>query len=142
MGSLADRFFGGDVTGALDQAKSLNLDNSQVVSLALELRQNHSWSATSGLPPQVPTPQSVNEVTGVNGSDTGTDLSSLFGPFADYLQRLQEMVSQANTLFDPEQQNSLTSWVLNQRENTTEEGKKFLDFNAYLQGMLQQLADS
>lgn len=142
MGSLADRFFGGDVTGALDQAKSLNLDNSQVVSLALELRQNHSWSATSGLPPQVPTPQSVNEVTGVNGSDTGTDLSSLFGPFADYLQRLQEMVSQANTLFDPEQQNSLTSWVLNQRENTTEEGKKFLGFNAYLQGMLQQLADS
>lgn len=148
MGSLADRFFSGDIEGALEQAKSFNLDDRQVTSLALNLHQQQTLTAGVGeqhktasntASDNADAVQSSSESETADSGMAGSDLSTLVGPFADYLQHLQQMIEQANTLFDREAQSALGVWMLNQRDESVEQGQSFLDFNDQLQEMMRQL---
>lgn len=157
VGSLSDSFFGGDLQGALDQAHSLSMDDSQLVNMSLSLQQRQS-AKFSGL-----APTSLSDAKDQSATDTGTpaastagsdaektvssvpDLSQFFGPFADYLDRLQSLIKQANTLFDDKQQKNLNDWVVANQQGVNGEALQqasgeFTSFNQRMHNALAALS--
>lgn len=148
IGSLSDRFFSGDLQGALDQAQKLSWDDSQVASFALDLHQSQ-WAALSGSEatggtttanPQSQTANptstgSTNTTSASRNTGNSTDLAALFAPFADYLQHLQTMIQNASTLFDTPSQDQLSRWVVNQQQGSSTQpdgssaADQFVSFN-------------
>ena len=146
VGSLSDTFFGGDLDGALKQAKELSLDDNELVGMSLSLKQSQAaalqqrseaakaTAATGDASPSGSTAQ------GEQASST-TDLSQFFAPFADYLARLQEMIAQANSLFDQNKQEDLNGWVIGQQQGLqgdelTQANEQFSSFNQRMQQAL------
>ncbi len=146
VGSLSDTFFGGDLDGALKQAKELSLDDNELVGMSLSLKQSQAaalqqrseaakaTAATGDASPSGSTAQ------GEQASST-TDLSQFFAPFADYLARLQEMIAQANSLFDQNKQEELNGWVIGQQQGLqgdelTQANEQFSSFNQRMQQAL------
>ena len=146
VGSLSDTFFGGDLDGALKQAKELSLDDNELVGMSLSLKQSQAaalqqrseaakaTAATGDASPSGSTAQ------GEQASST-TDLGQFFAPFADYLARLQEMIAQANSLFDQNKQEELNGWVIGQQQGLqgdelTQANEQFSSFNQRMQQAL------
>ena len=146
VGSLSDTFFGGDLDGALKQAKELSLDDNELVGMSLSLKQSQAAAlqqrseaakaaaATDDASPSGSTAQ------GEQASSTA-DLSQFFAPFADYLARLQEMIAQANSLFDQNKQEELNGWVIGQQQGLqgdelTQANEQFSSFNQRMQQAL------
>lgn len=146
VGSLSDSFFGGDIQGALDQAQALAMDDSQLVSMSLSLQQRQSAQLAGSTPSDDASEQEATEPRSDVASPalTTPELSLVFGPFADYLDRLQSLIKQANTLFDEKQQRSLTDWVVaNQQglngESLAKASGEFTSFNQRMHNALAEL---
>ena len=146
VGSLSDTFFGGDLDGALKQAKELSLDDNELVGMSLSLKQSQAaalqqrseaakaTAATGDASPSGSTAQGEQ-------APSTTDLGQFFAPFADYLARLQEMIAQANSLFDQNKQEELNGWVIGQQQGLqgdelTQANEQFSSFNQRMQQAL------
>ena len=147
MGSLSDTFFGGDLDGALKQAKELSLDDNELVGMSLSLQQSQAAAmeqkAQSKAKASEPAGESAVVATpSAEQNQALGDLSQIFGPFADYLTRLQEMIAQANSLFDSDKQKELSSWIIGQQQGV--EGDELAQaneqFSSFNQRMQQALA--
>ena len=146
VGSLSDSFFGGDLDGALKQAKELSLDDNELVGMSLSLKQSQAAAlqqrseAAKAASATDEAPSSGSTAQGEQASST-TDLGQFFAPFADYLARLQEMIAQANSLFDQNKQEELNGWVIGQQQGLqgdelTQANEQFSSFNQRMQQAL------
>lgn len=150
IGSLSDSFFGGNIDSALDQAKNLSWDDNQLVSFSLDLKQSQSAAVAASVDTSQTANKSSTSDQTTSSSDTEQsastlpDLSQIFGPFADYLDRLEGMIKEANTLFDKQGQDQLTSWVVGQQQTgdnqqTAQQSDSFISFNERMHKALQAL---
>jgi len=69
----------------------------------------------------------------------------VLAPLADYLQQLQEMMTQANSFFEPEQQSALSRWVVSNQVGSPDPSleavfNNFNNFNQRMFGVLAALA--
>ncbi len=147
VGSLSDTFFGGDLDGALKQAKELSLDDNELVGMSLSLKQSQaaalqqrSEAAKAASATDTADDSSSTAAQGEQTSSS-TDLGQFFAPFADYLARLQEMIAQANSLFDQNKQEDLNGWVIGQQQGLqgdalTQANEQFSSFNQRMQQAL------
>lgn len=146
VGSLSDSFFGGDLDGALKQAKELSLDDNELVGMSLSLKQSQAAAlqqrseAAKAASATDEASSSGSTVPGEQASST-TDLGQFFAPFADYLARLQEMLAQANSLFNQDKQEELNGWVIGQQQGLqgdelTQANEQFSSFNQRMQQAL------
>lgn len=146
VGSLSDRFFGGDLDGALKQAKELSLDDNELVGMSLSLKQSQVASMAQKAQNVTKEPEPAGESASTDTASTDQsqalgDLSQIFGPFADYLTRLQEMIAQANNLFDPDKQKELSGWIIGQQQGVqgdelAQANEQFSSFNQRMQQAL------
>ena len=148
VGLLSDTFFGGDLDGALKQAKELSLDDNELVGMSLSLQQ----SQAAALQQRTEAARAASAADTADASATGstapeeqaastTDIGQFFAPFTDYLARLQEMIAQANSLFDPNKQEELNGWVIGQQQGLqgdelTQANEQFSSFNQRMQQAL------
>ncbi len=121
IGNLSDSFFSGDLDGALEQAQQLSLDDRQLVEMSLSLRQSQMASLSQVSDESQLASYSAEEPSNVEMAETQVDASSspsaeLFIPFSSYLQQLQAMMAQADSLFESSQQQELNSWVIGQQQ--------------------------
>ena len=146
VGSLSDSFFGGDLDGALKQANELSLDDNELVGMSLSLKQSQAAAlqqrseAAKAASATDEAPSSGSTAQGEQASST-TDLGQFFAPFADYLARLQEMLAQANSLFNQDKQEELNGWVIGQQrglqgDELTQANEQFSSFNQRMQQAL------
>ncbi|WP_421354152.1 DUF5610 domain-containing protein [Aeromonas veronii] len=113
---LAGSFFSGNFEDLLDKANELKLDDSQLASYSLKLKQSVKLSQTY---------------------QGASSLQDLLKPFADYLPKLDQVQKQADTLLPPSQQQALTPAVLAARgEEEPAQVDRFTSFN---QRMLEAL---
>ncbi|QXB00995.1 DUF5610 domain-containing protein [Aeromonas sp. FDAARGOS 1416] len=113
---LAGSFFSGNFEDLLDKAGELKLDDSQLASYSLKLKQSVKLSQT------------------YQGAHS---LQDLIKPFADYLPKLDQVQKQADTLLPASQQQALTPAVLAARgEGEPVQVDRFTSFN---QRMLEAL---
>ena len=86
---LSERFFAGDLGGALEQAMSLGFDGNELASLSLNLTQQTFASSTraySDIQPQLPTEQ----------------LETLKSPLASYVDAYMAALDKSSELADPD----------------------------------------
>lgn len=86
---LSERFFGGDLGGALEQAMDLGFDGQELASMSLNLTQQTvatSTRAYSDVQPQLPTEQ----------------LETLKAPLASYVDAYLAAIDKASPLAEPE----------------------------------------
>ncbi|MFQ1751634.1 DUF5610 domain-containing protein [Aeromonas veronii] len=113
---LAGNFFSGNFEDLLDKAGELKLDDSQLASYSLKLKQSVKLSQTY---------------------QGASSLQDLIKPFADYLPKLDQVQKQADSLLPPAQQQALTPAVLAARgEEEPAQVDRFTSFN---QRMLEAL---
>ena len=146
VGSLSDRFFGGDLDGALKQAKELSLDDNELVGMSLSLKQSQAAAIQQKAQSATKEPAQASDQPSTSPAATDQpqalgDLGQIFGPFADYLTRLQEMIAQANSLFDPNQQKELSGWIIGQQQGVqgdalAQANEQFSSFNQRMQQAL------
>ncbi|MCF3096498.1 hypothetical protein EHZ86_04005 [Aeromonas australiensis] len=113
---LAGSFFAGNFEELLKKAGELKLDDSQLASYSLKLKQNVKLSQT---------------YQGANS------LQELIKPFADYLPKLAQLQQQADTLLPLSQQKALTPAVLAARGQP--EPAQTSSFTSFNQRMLEAL---
>ncbi len=151
IGSLSDSFFGGNIDSALEQAKNLSWDDNQLASFSLDMKQSQSAAVAASVDTSQTADKSAASDQTASSSDTGQttsslpDLSQIFGPFADYLDRLQSMIKEANTLFDKQGQDQLASWVVGQQQEgdnqqIAQKSDSFISFNDRMHKALQALS--
>ncbi len=150
MGSLSDRFFSGDLQGAFDMAQQFQLDDTQLASMSLDLKQQQTiaWSGVLAQTTQTEAPVTPLPVEG--GALPVADKApaaaeEILAPLADYLQQLQEMMTQANSFFEPEQQSELSRWVVANQIGSPDPSleavfDRFNNFNQRMFGVLAALA--
>ena len=147
VGSLSDTFFGGDLDGALKQAKELSLDDNELVGMSLSLKQSQAAAlqqrSEAAKAASATDTADESSSTAAQGEQTSsaTELGQFFAPFADYLARLQEMIAQANSLFDQNKQEDLNGWVIGQQQGLqgdelTLANEQFSSFNQRMQQAL------
>ncbi|MGV2703766.1 UNVERIFIED_CONTAM: DUF5610 domain-containing protein [Aeromonas salmonicida] len=113
---LAGNFFSGNFEDLLKKAGELKLDDSQLASYSLKLKQSVKLSQT------------------YQGASSQQDLLK---PLADYLPKLNQVQQQADTLLPESQQQALTPAVLAARgQNEPAQVNSFTSFN---QRMLEAL---
>ncbi|HHQ4522623.1 TPA: DUF5610 domain-containing protein [Aeromonas veronii] len=113
---LAGSFFSGNFEDLLDKAGELKLDDSQLASYSLKLKQSVKLSQTY---------------------QGASSLQDLLKPFADYLPKLDQVQKQADSLLPPAQQQALIPAVLAARgEEEPAQVDRFTSFN---QRMLEAL---
>ena len=152
MGSLSDRFFSGDLQGAFDMAQQFQLDDTQLASMSLDLKQQQTraWSGALAQTTQTEAPAPVTPSPVEGGTLPLADKApavaeEVLAPLADYLQQLQEMMVQANSLFEPEQQSALSRWVVANQVGSPDPSleavfNNFNNFNQRMFGVLAALA--
>ncbi len=113
---LAGNFFSGNFEDLLKKAGELKLDDSQLASYSLKLKQSVKLSQTY---------------------QGASSLQDLLKPLADYLPKLNQVQQQADTLLPESQQQALTPVVLAARgQNEPAQVNSFTSFN---QRMLEAL---
>lgn len=113
---LAGNFFSGNFEDLLKKAGELKLDDSQLASYSLKLKQSVKLSQTY---------------------QGASSLQDLLKPLADYLPKLNQVQQQADTLLPESQQQALTPAVLAARgQNEPAQVNSFTSFN---QRMLEAL---
>ncbi len=119
LDELASQFFGGDDGKTLaDRLAGLQLDDSQLVSYSLKLKQSAKLSQA---------------YQGANS------LQESLKPLADYLPRLSQMQQQADALLPTAQQQTLTPAVLAAREQDATQGAGFMGFNQRMLDALRMI---
>ncbi|MGU5687078.1 DUF5610 domain-containing protein [Aeromonas caviae] len=110
LDELAGQFFkGGDGKTLADGLNGLQLDDSQLVSYSLKLKQSAKLSQTY---------------------QGASSLQESLEPLADYLPRLSRLQQQADALLPPSQQEALTPTVLAARgQDGATQGAGFMGFN-------------
>ena len=126
IADLSDRFFSGDLEGAMNKALEMNWDDETLVSTTVNLKQQQSVQLAKRY-----------------GSDAPS-LDTTLGPLADYLGRVEKMLQNANTLFDRPAQDQATQWVLGQQQGLDgsalqQATDSFTSFNDRLHQALSQL---
>lgn len=113
---LSGNFFSGNFEDLLKKAGELKLDDSQLASYSLKLKQSVKLSQTY---------------------QGASSLQDLLKPLADYLPKLNQVQQQADTLLPESQQQALTPAVLAARgQNEPAQVNSFTSFN---QRMLEAL---
>ncbi|WP_265499048.1 hypothetical protein, partial [Providencia rustigianii] len=113
---LAGNFFSGNFEDLLKKAGELKLDDSQLASYSLKLKQSVKLSQTY---------------------QGASSLQDLLKPLADYLPKLNQVQQQADILLPESQQQALTPAVLAARgQNEPAQVNSFTSFN---QRMLEAL---
>lgn len=113
---LAGNFFSGNFEDLLKKAGELKLDDSQLASYSLKLKQSVKLSQTY---------------------QGASSLQDLLKPLADYLPKLNQVQQQADTLLPESQQQVLTPAVLAARGQT--EPAQVNSFTSFNQRMLEAL---
>ncbi|WP_219591479.1 DUF5610 domain-containing protein [Aeromonas salmonicida] len=113
---LAGNFFSGNFEDLLKKAGELKLDDSQLASYSLKLKQSVKLSQTY---------------------QGASSLQDLLKPLADYLPKLNQVQQQADTLLPESQQQALTPAVLAARGQT--EPVQVNSFTSFNQRMLEAL---
>ena len=113
---LAGNFFSGNFEDLLKKAGELKLDDSQLASYSLKLKQSVKLSQTY---------------------QGASSLQDLLKPLADYLPKLNQVQQQADTLLPESQQQALTPAVLAARGQT--EPAQVNSFTSFNQRMLEAL---
>ncbi|MGL4250550.1 MAG: DUF5610 domain-containing protein [Aeromonas sp.] len=113
---LAGSFFSGNFEDLLEKASELKLDDSQLASYSLNLKQSLKLSQT------------------YQGAHS---LQELLKPFADYLPKLKQVQKEADALLPESQQQALTPAVLAARGQS--EPAQFGSFTSFNQRMLEAL---
>ena len=113
---LAGNFFSGNFEDLLKKAGELKLDDSQLASYSLKLKQSVKLSQTY---------------------QGASSLQDLLKPLADYLPKLNQVQQQADTLLPESQQQALTPVVLAARGQT--EPAQVNSFTSFNQRMLEAL---
>ena len=120
LDELAGQFFGGGEGKTLaDRLDGLQLDDSQLASYSLKLKQSARLSQT---------------YQGAHSLQEGLK------PLADYLPKLSQLQQQADALLPPAQQQALTPAVLAARgQSEAAEGAGFMGFNQRMLAAMRQL---
>jgi len=113
---LAGNFFSGNFEDLLEKASELKLDDSQLASYSLKLKQSVKLSQT------------------YQGAHS---LQELLKPFADYLPKLEQVQQQADALLPQGQQQALTPAVLAARGQS--DPAQLGSFTSFNQRMLEAL---
>jgi len=113
---LAGDFFSGNLDDVLKKAGDLKLDDTQLASYSLKLKQSVKLSQT------------------YQGAHS---LQDLLKPFADYLPKLDEVQKQADAVLPESQQQALTPAVLAARGQT--DPAQVSSFTSFNERMLQAL---
>ncbi|TMX08510.1 hypothetical protein FGF01_15060 [Aeromonas salmonicida subsp. achromogenes] len=113
---LAGNFFSGNFEDLLKKAGELKLDDSQLASYSLKLKQSVKLSQTY---------------------QGASSLQDLLKPLADYLPKLNQVQQQADTMLPESQQQALTPAVLAARGQT--EPAQVNSFTSFNQRMLEAL---
>jgi len=105
VGDLADKFFGGDVTGAFQEASTLDFSNPELSSLSLDLRSEVSIREKVGAYQQI---QGLGSGAGNNSSVGGNNINgnnSVAAPststLSDLASALSSLLPQASTAANP-----------------------------------------
>ncbi|MDD2342159.1 MAG: DUF5610 domain-containing protein [Tolumonas sp.] len=160
VGSLSDSFFGGNITDALQQAQKLDLSDSELTSLSLDLYQKQAfgWQSNSGndalrnassdssaTTDSASSSVTTNNQSGLtNNQQAAAALPDVFSQLGDYLTQLQSMFDQMIASFNPDSHGNLQSWVARQQhpEKSDEQIGQFVSFNQRMQQAMASLADN
>ncbi len=146
VGSLSDSFFGGNISDAVQQAQQLDLSDSELASMSLDLYQQQAigWQGNSN----TAVTNTASDTTATKDNTALTDkqqaaasLPDVFSQLGDYLTQLQSMFNQMIGSFNPDMQGSLQSWVAKQQhpEKTDEQIGQFVSFNQHMQQVMAAL---
>lgn len=163
IGGLSDRFFGGNINDALQQAQKLDLSDSELASLSLDLYQQQAigWQSSAGSDALANTVGHPAASTTTDSTDSATNadtvsqsaltdnqqaaaaLPDVFGQLGDYLTQLQSMFNQMIASFNPDSHGDLQSWVAKQQhpEQSDDQVSQFVSFNQRMQQALAALQD-
>jgi hypothetical protein len=159
VGNLSDSFFGGNVGDALQQAQKLDLSDSELASLSLDLYQKQAvgWQSNSGADALA---NAVNEANTATNATTNTDttntsgltdnqqaaaaLPDAFNQLGDYLTQLQSMFNQMIAAFNPNMQTDVQRWVATQQhpEQSADQINQFVSFNQQMQQAMATLSSN
>lgn len=117
---LGESFFSGDLDKVADKANGLGLDNSQLASFSLSLKQQNRISQT------------------YQGNKNNT-LQETLKPLASYLPKLEQVQNQADQTLTPDSQTALTQSVLAAQGQSSDQTSRFLGFNQRMLEALRQL---
>lgn len=117
---LGESFFSGDLDNVADKANGLGLDNNQLASFSLSLKQQNRISQT------------------YQGNKNNT-LQETLKPLASYLPKLEQWQNQADQTLTPDSQTALTQSVLAAQGQSSDQTSRFLGFNQRMLEALRQL---
>lgn len=148
IGGLSDSFFNGNLDDALQQAQKLDLSDSELTSLSLDLYQQQAVGWRSA---QSDNTDSSNTVSDTEDGSAPTEnqqsaaaLPEVFTQLGDYLNQLQSVFNQMIAAFNPDSQGNLQSWVAKQQhpEKSDDQISQFVSFNQRMQQALAALQGS
>nr|WP_321271963.1 DUF5610 domain-containing protein [uncultured Tolumonas sp.] len=160
VGNLSDSFFGGNINDALQQAQKLDLSDSELTSLSLDLYQKQAFglqsnsssdalanasSDSSATTDSASSSDTTNNQSGLpDNQQAAAALPDVFSQLGDYLTQLQSMFNQMIASFNPDSQGNLQSWVAKQQhpEKSDEQIGQFVSFNQRMQQAMASLADN
>ena len=148
IGGLSDSFFNGNLDDALQQAQKLDLSDSELTSLSLDLYQQQAvgWqSAQSDNTDSSNTTSNKEDDSALSDNQqTAAALPEVFTQLGDYLTQLQSVFNQMIASFNPDLHGNLQSWVAKQQhpEKSDDQISQFVSFNQRMQQALVALQGS
>lgn len=148
IGGLSDSFFNGNLDDALQQAQKLDLSDSELTSLSLDLYQQQAvgWrSSQSDNTDSRNTASDTEDDSALNeNQQTAAALPEVFTQLGDYLTQLQSVFNQMIASFNPDSHGNLQSWVARQQhpEKSDDQIGQFVSFNQRMQQALAALQGS
>lgn len=148
IGGLSDSFFNGNLDDALQQAQKLDLSDSELTSLSLDLYQQQAvgWqSAQSDNTDSSNTTSNKEDDSALSDNQqTAAALPEVFTQLGDYLTQLQSVFNQMIASFNPDLHGNLQSWVAKQQhpEKSDDQISQFVSFNQRMQQALAALQGS
>lgn len=148
IGTLSDSFFHGDISGAVQQAQQLDLSDSELSQLSLNLYQQQAlgWqsSGTENATSNSSDSTTASDASSTPSAMTAADLPDFFNQLNDYMSNLQNLFEQLTASFNPDMQTNLQAWVATKQhpEQSEQQIANFLSFNDYLHQVMQTTNDS
>lgn len=144
IGGLSDSFFNGNLDDALQQAQKLDLSDSELTSLSLDLYQQQAvgWRSSQGDTDSSNTVSDKADNSALTeNQQTAAALPEIFTQLGDYLTQLQSVFNQMIASFNPDAHGNLQSWVAKQQhpEKSDDQIGQFVSFNQRMQQALAAL---
>lgn len=144
IGGLSDSFFNGNLDDALQQAQKLDLSDSELTSLSLDLYQQQAvgWQSTQSDTDSSNTASDTEDDSALtDNQQTAAALPEVFTQLGDYLTQLQSVFNQMIASFNPDSHGNLQSWVAKQQhpEKSDDQIGQFVSFNQRMQQALAAL---